>query len=102
LVGFNNAVRNYGNGQPTHSPPFNPGQIQHAPMFQPTNLNPTGPPGFQPQQRWIPLVLTGISLMGSLGANLFLGFSYLDVRYKYLSAIRRGTRSVGRSEKSQG
>ncbi len=102
LVGFNNALRNYGNGQPTLPPTFNPGQTQNAPMIQPAGLSPAGPPTLLPQQNWISLVMTGIGLMGSLGANLFLGFSYLDVRYKYLSAIRRGTRSLGRAEKSQG
>jgi hypothetical protein len=102
LVGFNNVSRNFGNGQPTLTPIPNPGQYRDTPRFQPAGLNPTGPPTLPPQQNWIPLVMTGIGLMGSLGANLFLGFSYLDVRYKYLSAIRRGTRSLGQAEKSHG
>jgi hypothetical protein len=41
---------------------------------------------------------TGVALIGSLGANLFLGFSFLDARHKYLSAIRRGARSTSRVE----
>ncbi len=101
LAGFNNDSRNYGSGHPPLTPIPNPGPYRDASRFQPAGLNPTGPPPL-PQQHWIPLIMTGIGLMGSLGANLFLGFSYLDVRYKYLSAIRRGTRSLRRTEKSQG
>jgi hypothetical protein len=101
LTGFNNGSRNYGSGQPPLTPIPNPGPYRDASLFQPAGLNPTGPPPL-PQQHWIPLIMTGIGLMGSLGANLFLGFSYLDVRYKYLSAIRRGTRPLRRTEKGEG
>lgn len=47
---------------------------------------------------WIPLVLTAVFLMGSLGANFFLGFSYLDARHKYLTAVRRSSRSFSRGD----
>ena len=101
LTGFNNGSRNYGSSHPPLTPIPNPGPYRDASLFQPAGLNPTGPPPL-PQQHWIPLIMTGIGLMGSLGANLFLGFSYLDVRYKYLSAIRRGTRPLRRTEKGEG
>ncbi|HVT30976.1 MAG TPA: hypothetical protein VHE81_23425 [Lacipirellulaceae bacterium] len=49
---------------------------------------PTAPsPG--PQQPWGPMVVAVLSLAGSLAANLFLGWSYLDARQKYQSLVRR-------------
>jgi hypothetical protein len=41
------------------------------------------------QQPWLPLLLVSLSLMGSLSANLFLGWSYLDARQKYRSLVRK-------------
>ena len=47
---------------------------------------------------WLPLMMVAVVLMGSLGVNLFLGFSYLDARHKYLSSVRRGSQSYGRAD----
>jgi hypothetical protein len=41
------------------------------------------------QPPWLPLLLVSLSLMGSLSANLFLGWSYLDARQKYRSLVRK-------------
>lgn len=54
-----------------------------------------------PESKWLPLMMTGVALMGSIGANLFLGFGYLDARHKYLSTIRRGSRSFARIDESR-
>jgi hypothetical protein len=45
------------------------------------------PAGEQPP--WMPLLVVSLSLAGSLGANLFLGWSYLDARQKYQSLVRK-------------
>jgi hypothetical protein len=41
------------------------------------------------QPPWLPLLVVSLSLMGSLSANLFLGWSYLDARQKYRSLVRK-------------
>jgi hypothetical protein len=38
---------------------------------------------------WLPLLVVSLSLMGSLGANLFLGWSYVDARHKYRTLVRK-------------
>jgi hypothetical protein len=38
---------------------------------------------------WMPLVLVGFGLAGSIGANLFLGWSYLDARRRYSSLAQK-------------
>lgn len=38
---------------------------------------------------WMTLIAVAVSLAGSLAANLFLGWSYLDARQKYQSLVRR-------------
>jgi hypothetical protein len=60
----------------------------------PQNVPPTGttqnlPTATAEQQPWLPLLLVSLSLMGSLSANLFLGWSYLDARQKYRSLVRK-------------
>ena len=42
---------------------------------------------------WGPLLIAFVALFGSLGANLFLGYSYMDVRSKYLALLRKSARS---------
>ena len=67
--------------------------------FQQSGQNPQLGANESPAAKpWAPLLGTGVALIGSLGANLFLGFSFLDARHKYLSAIRRGARSLSRAE----
>jgi hypothetical protein len=41
------------------------------------------------KQPWVPLIATVLGLAGSLAANLFLGWSYMDARQKYQSLVRR-------------
>jgi hypothetical protein len=41
------------------------------------------------QPPWMPLLVVSLSLAGSLGANLFLGWSYLDARQKYRTLVRK-------------
>ena len=38
---------------------------------------------------WLPLLAVSLTLMGSLGANLFLGWSYVDARHKYRTLVRK-------------
>jgi hypothetical protein len=38
---------------------------------------------------WLPLLVVSLSLMGSLSANLFLGWSYVDARHKYRALVRK-------------
>jgi hypothetical protein len=49
------------------------------------------------QPPWMPLLVVSLSLAGSLGANLFLGFSYLDARQKYRSLVHRTAGKLRRS-----
>jgi hypothetical protein len=41
------------------------------------------------QKPWVPLVLTLLGLIGSVSANFFLGWSYMDARQKYQSLVRK-------------
>lgn len=89
-----------------NSPPTNLPAIGPAP----SNLNVAGPAlgttqagngtgvvGAKPsgaqlaaeQPPWVPLLVVSLSLAGSLAANLFLGFSYVDARQKYQSLVRK-------------
>jgi hypothetical protein len=52
-----------------------------------TDSTPLTRPGSQPP--WLPLLVVSLSLAGSLGANLYLGWSYLDARLKYSTLVRK-------------
>ncbi|MCI0334306.1 MAG: hypothetical protein L0228_13890 [Planctomycetes bacterium] len=41
------------------------------------------------QPPWMPLLVVSLSLAGSLGANLFLGWSYVDARQKYRHLVQK-------------
>jgi hypothetical protein len=41
------------------------------------------------QPPWLPLLVVSLSLVGSLSANLFLGWSYIDARQKYRTLVRK-------------
>jgi hypothetical protein len=41
------------------------------------------------QKPWIPFLLTLLGLIGSISANFFLGWSYMDARQKYQSLVRK-------------
>jgi hypothetical protein len=51
-----------------------------------TNVESKSPPADQP---WMPLVFAILTLIGSVSANLFLGWSYLDARQKYQTLVRK-------------
>jgi hypothetical protein len=38
---------------------------------------------------WVPLLVVSLSLAGSIGANLFLGWSYMDARQKYRALVQK-------------
>jgi hypothetical protein len=45
--------------------------------------------GGERPQPWLPLLLASLALVGSLSANLFLGWSYMDARQKYRTLVRK-------------
>jgi hypothetical protein len=47
----------------------------------------------QEQLPWMPLLAVSLTLAGSLGANLYLGWSYADARHRYHLLVRRSTES---------
>ncbi|HEY3394404.1 MAG TPA: hypothetical protein VGK58_16945 [Lacipirellulaceae bacterium] len=104
-------------GQPTQSAPAI-GAAPNRTADSPANASPQGPAnnpaiatagtnGTQPasvppvvtqppasvqrgdEPPWLPLLLVSLSLMGSLSANLFLGWSYMDARQKYRTLVRK-------------
>jgi hypothetical protein len=52
-----------------------------------TNPPANSPAGDAPP--WMPLVLVSLTLIGSVSANLFLGWSYMDARQKYRTLVRK-------------
>jgi hypothetical protein len=73
---------------------------------QPTGSNTQPAPGVtgatpqpvsNPQQPWLPLLLVSLGLSGSIGANLFLGWSYMDARQRYRSLVRKTTDAFHRA-----
>jgi hypothetical protein len=41
------------------------------------------------QPPWVPFLVVSLALVGSLSANLFLGWSYLEARQRYRSLVRK-------------
>jgi hypothetical protein len=37
----------------------------------------------------VPLLVASVGLAGSIGANLFLGWSYIDARQKYRTLVQK-------------
>jgi hypothetical protein len=74
---------------PNSSPqgPANHVAAATAPAGAQTTVPAPTPRGDEPP--WLPLLLVSLSLMGSLSANLFLGWSYMDARQKYRSLVRK-------------
>ena len=60
-----------------------------ATTAQRPNSEPTQPTAAANQTPWVPLVLTALGLIGSLSANFFLGWSYMDARHKYQTLVRK-------------
>jgi hypothetical protein len=81
------------------SPPsFPANQMQTGVTNNPSSVNtdPRGlgsqtPSSIAPSEQtpWLPLLIVSLSLVGSLSANLFLGWSYMDARQKYRSLVRK-------------
>jgi hypothetical protein len=63
----------------------NPGQAANRPAAGGTSSLPQT----TDQPPWLPLLVVSVTLAGSLGANLFLGWSYMDARQKYRSLVRK-------------
>jgi hypothetical protein len=89
------SITNNNNGltQPNSTVPMNtaaaPPAASQAPnntltQRQPTNLMPQGE-----ERPWLPLLVVSLSLIGSLSANFFLGWSYMDARQRYSSLVYR-------------
>lgn len=87
----------------TNAPLYN-----NQPPLRPIGVDPRGNPLDDPRvtptssrtdtaadEPWGALVLATAVCFGSLGGNLFLGYSYLDARNKYRSALRRTGRAFG-------
>jgi hypothetical protein len=49
------------------------------------------------QLPWLPLLVVSLCLAGSFGANVYLGWSYADARYRYQSLVRKSTDSFHRA-----
>jgi hypothetical protein len=92
------------------SPPTWPADVNSPPIqtmaSQPTGSNTQPAPGVtgatpqpvsNPQQPWLPLLLVSLGLSGSIGANLFLGWSYMDARQRYRSLVRKTTDAFHRA-----
>jgi hypothetical protein len=49
------------------------------------------PPSLPPSEDlpWMPLLVVSLALAGSIGANLFLGYSYADARHKYRTLVQK-------------
>jgi hypothetical protein len=60
----------------------NPGATNLRPNPEPTTPAAADKP-------WMTLALVSISLIGSLSANFFLGWSYVDARQKYQTLVRK-------------
>jgi hypothetical protein len=50
---------------------------------------PTLPGSTADEVPWMPLVVVSLALAGSIGANLFLGWSYVDARQKYRTLVQK-------------
>lgn len=107
VYGAGQSVHNTGSqvGQPPTGP-YGPGQYTVGTPNQPGTLGGTMPgtllgdaatdfgrattlaaQGNQPP--WVPFVVVCLTLVGSLSANLFLGWSYLDARQRYRLLVRK-------------
>jgi hypothetical protein len=74
------------NAAPTNSAPTGTQAITDSASAKPNQ--PSLPPNSE-KHPWVPLLAAILSLAGSLAANFFLGWSYLDTRQKYQSLVRR-------------
>lgn len=70
-----------------------------SPAANPQSPAPSGQPqspaGEEPP--WMPLLMVSLVLAGSIGANLFLGWSYMDARQRYRTLVRKTTDAFHRA-----
>lgn len=59
--------------------------------------SPVGVPKTGDEPPWVPLLVVSLSLAGSIGANLFLGWSYMDARQKYRSLVQKTANTFRRA-----
>jgi hypothetical protein len=79
-----------GAGLPLGPPPNGANAGALAPSTAPQNvIVPTLPAATGEQLPWMPLVVVSLALAGSIGANLFLGYSYADARHKYRTLVQK-------------
>lgn len=103
------------NQPPLNSPVVNPATIGAgnvnvagpAPAItQPTaganvpNHNQPAPAIPAQPQPWVAMIASVLALAGSLAANFFLGWSYLDARQKYQSLVRRTADTFRRTKQA--
>jgi hypothetical protein len=61
-----------------------------AAQLPPRSPSDPGKPAVEEGQKpWIPFLLTLLGLIGSISANFFLGWSYMDARQKYQALVRK-------------
>lgn len=71
-----------------------PSPADNTPADQATDVSPAAAPVSPSGSNMFPLLLAWVLLSGSIAGNLYLFWSYLDVRGKY-QAVVRSTRSLG-------
>jgi hypothetical protein len=73
-----------GAAQPPSAPPATGQSATTVTTAAPAASTATGT-----EQPWMPLLVVSLSLAGSIGANLFLGWSYMDARQKYRHLVQK-------------
>lgn len=76
------------NGQPLLNQQGNNSQLGFANQNGMMHENQNGEP-----VPYFPLLLVSLAFAGSLGANLFLGWSYADARYRYRLLVLKSSES---------
>ncbi len=62
--------------------------MNQQPMNPAQNMQMAGSPEAE-KLPWMPLVFATVALAGSIGANLFLGWSYMDARQRYRHLVQK-------------
>jgi hypothetical protein len=89
-----NAAGPFMAGSMPSSHSFNTMGTPHSGTHPPASTTPVDQPP------WLPLLLVSLSLVGSLSANLFLGWSYIDARQKYHMLVRKTADTFRRAAKN--
>jgi hypothetical protein len=90
------SVAGQSSGGPTIVPVNTPGN--QATIGFATPASPTAQAAAPKEELpWWPFVGVNMGLVGSLAANLFLGWSYADARHKYRTLVRKTTHAFQKS-----